>query len=112
MKQLFLIKMQADRACNDHHGNYVLSSCDVDQLDCGNCAVADNILASAMGEVSCYRDAITNEILAAWWQDDDVYEGEVLGRHTKVYFQPDGDAYIDGLDDMDEEEAQKLIEQF
>lgn len=112
MKQLYIFKTLADKAMADYSGAYDLSTCDVNSLDCGSCPQADTILSTAMGEVNCYRDSSSRDIICAWWQDDDVYECAVMGHNVTVICAPDGSISVDCLDSIDEDEAQAICERF
>ena len=112
MKQLYIFKTLADKAMADYSDAYELSTCDVNSLDCGSCVQADTILSTAMGETNCYRDSASGEIICAWWQDDDVYEGVVEGHSVAVTCAPDGSISVDVLDNIDEDEAQAIYERF
>lgn len=71
MKLLFTFKSQAIKAVEDGGDSYYESTCDIRDISDGASNFADNILSSAMGEVSCLRDKITGELLCAWWCEDE-----------------------------------------
>ena len=112
MKQLYIFKTLADKAMADYSGSYELSTCDVNSLDRGSCPQADKILSTAMGDVNCYRDSNTGDIICAWWQNDDIYEGEVLNAFVTATCAPDGSISVDTDTEIDEEEALEIIAQF
>lgn len=112
MKQLYIFKILADKAMSNYEGNYDLSTCDVNSLDCGSCDKADAILSTAMGEVACYRDRNSREIICAWWQDDDIYEGTVMGVRVTATCAADGSITIDSDEDIDEDLAETIKAQF
>ena len=105
MANLYIFKAQADKALVNHNGSYKLSSCDVERIDRGASDEAERILQTAMGEVACYRDSESGEILAAWWQEDEAYECELYGHSVSVTCQPDGSLDVDCDGDIDEDEA-------
>lgn len=69
--KLYLFRHQAEDAVKESGESYVESSCDVEKCVRGNCAKADTILSTAMGEVQCFRGAVSGNVLAAWWLGDD-----------------------------------------
>ena len=105
MTQLYIFQAQADKALANHNGSYTLSSCDIERIDRGASDQAEHILQTAMGEVACYRDNVTGEVLVAWWQEDEAYECELYGHFVSVTCRPDGSLDVDCDGDIDEDEA-------
>ena len=111
MKELFVFKALADKAMKDYNVACFCSTCDVNELDCGNCPQADKILETAAGEVECYRRKYTGEVVCAWWERG-VYEGYVFGHQVKATCSDDGNVTIEVGSDVSKRDFEDIIAQF
>lgn len=115
MAKFFIFRNAAEASIKEYDNEVYLSSSDVTKCDIASCEAAERILSTAMGEVQCYRDKDTTEVVVAWWIDEDVYEGSIRVGHPEqevnVRATP-GNVEIIGNTDLDEYDMEQIALMF